>query len=67
MESGEFRAGCFLVGVIPAEAGIHLDLAGAGKQMDYTRLLSRARRAIRFANVPSGILPSQSRFRGNDG
>jgi hypothetical protein len=36
-------------------------------KMDYTRLLPRALRAIRCANVRSGILPSQSRVRGNDG
>jgi len=34
--------------------------------MDYTPLLRRALRAIRFANVRFGILPAQSRFRGND-
>ena len=34
--------------------------------MDYARLLSRAPCAIRYADVRSGFLPSQSRFRGND-
>ena len=42
--------------------------------MDYTRLLPRALRAIRYADVRFGIpvsstgqaLPSQSRLRGND-
>jgi hypothetical protein len=37
-----------------------------GKELDYTRLLSRALRAIRCANVRFGILPSQSGFRRND-
>jgi hypothetical protein len=36
------------------------------KELDYTRLLPRALRAIRCANVRSGILPPQSRLRGND-
>jgi hypothetical protein len=36
------------------------------KKLDYTRLLSRALRAIRCANVRSGILPPQSGFRRND-
>jgi hypothetical protein len=43
------------------------------KALDYTRLLSRALRAMtssavesRFANVRSGILPPQSGFRRND-
>src|SRR2546427_11235478 len=36
------------------------------KTLDYARLLSRALRAIRCANVRSGILPPQSRLRGND-
>ena len=35
--------------------------------LDYTRLLSRALRAIRCANVRSGILPPQSGVRRNDG
>ena len=35
-------------------------------KLDYTRLLPRALRAIRYANVRFGILPAQSRFRGND-
>jgi hypothetical protein len=35
-------------------------------KMDYARLLPRAVPAIRFANVRSGILPPQSRLRGND-
>ena len=35
-------------------------------RMDYAPLLRRALRAIRCANVRSGILPPQSRFRGND-
>jgi len=34
--------------------------------MDFAPLLRRALRAIRCANVRSGILPPQSRFRGND-
>src|SRR5438445_2331142 len=36
------------------------------KALDYARRLSRALRAIRCANVRSGILPPQSRLRGND-
>ena len=36
------------------------------KELDYTRLLPRALRAIRCANVRFGILPTQSRLRGND-
>jgi len=36
------------------------------RELDYTRLLSRALRAIRCANVRSGILPPQSGFRRND-
>jgi hypothetical protein len=36
------------------------------KELDYTRLLSRALWAIRYANVRSGILPPQSGFRRND-
>src|SRR3989442_3247778 len=36
------------------------------KTLDYARRLSRAPRAIRCANVRSGILPPQSRLRGND-
>ena len=36
------------------------------KELNYTRLLPRALRAIRYANVRFGILPAQSRFRGND-
>jgi hypothetical protein len=37
------------------------------KELDYARLsLPRALRAIRYANVRFGILPPQSRFRGND-
>jgi hypothetical protein len=35
-------------------------------KMDYAPLLRRALRAIRQANVRFGILPPQSRFRGND-
>ncbi len=35
--------------------------------MDYTPLLRRALRTIRYANVRFGILLSQSRLRGNDG
>jgi hypothetical protein len=34
--------------------------------VDYAPLLRRALRAIRYANVRFGILPSQSRLRGND-
>jgi len=34
--------------------------------MDYARLPPRAVPAIHFANVRFGILPPQSRFRGND-
>jgi len=34
--------------------------------MDDTLLLQRALRAIRCANVRFGILPPQSRVRGND-
>jgi hypothetical protein len=37
-----------------------------GKELDYTRLLSRALRAIRYANVRFGILPTQSGFRRDD-
>ena len=47
--------------------------SGERRQMDYTPLLRRALRAMtssavesRSANVRSGILPPQSRFRGND-
>ena len=48
--------------------GIHRALPRSAKiKMDYTRLLPRALRAIRYANVRSGILPPQSRLRGNDG
>jgi hypothetical protein len=36
------------------------------KELDYTLLLSRALRAIRFANVRFAILSPQSRLRGND-
>ena len=36
------------------------------KTLDYARLLSRALRAIRCANVRAGILPPQARLRGND-
>jgi hypothetical protein len=36
------------------------------RQMDNARLLPRAVPAIRCANVRFGILPPQSRFRGND-
>jgi hypothetical protein len=36
------------------------------KTPDYTRLLPRALRAIHYANVRSGILPSQSGFRRHD-
>jgi len=36
------------------------------KELDYAPLLRRALRAIRFANVRFGILPSQSGFRRND-
>jgi hypothetical protein len=39
---------------------------GKKKELDYTRLLPRALWAIRCANVRSGILPTQSRLRGND-
>jgi len=35
-------------------------------KMDNARLLPRAVPAIRRANVRSGILPPQSRLRGND-
>jgi len=50
--------------VIPANARIQR-LCGAPKPLDYTRLLSRALRAVRYANVRSGILPSQSGLRRN--
>jgi len=52
--------------VILAQAGIHLDLMSrtTESKMDYSPLLRRALRAS-FA-VRSGILPPQSRFRGND-
>src|SRR3989442_10996228 len=40
--------------------------AAQAKALDYARLLSHALRAIRCANVRSGILPPQSRLRGND-
>jgi hypothetical protein len=36
------------------------------KELDYQRLLSRALRAIRYANVRFGILPPQSGFRRDD-
>jgi len=36
------------------------------KTLDYTRLLPRALRAIRCANVGSGIVPTRSGFRRND-
>jgi hypothetical protein len=36
------------------------------KTLDYARLLPRALRANGFAVVRFGILPAQSRFRGND-
>ena len=57
-------------GVIPAsfnsgagQAGIHFDLAFKARWID--SLLPRlALRAIRFANVRFGILPSQSAFAG---
>jgi hypothetical protein len=53
--------------VIPAQAGIHFAFSVKNRiKMDYTPLLRRALRAIRFANVRFGILPAQSRFRGND-
>jgi len=57
---------------------IHMDSRLRGndvkrKELDYTRLLSRALRAMtssavedRCANVRSGILPPQSGFRRND-
>jgi hypothetical protein len=35
-------------------------------KMDFTRFLSRTLWAIRCANVRFGVLPTQSRFRGND-
>ena len=47
---------------IPACAGMTCKT----QELDYTRLLPRALRAIRCANVRFGILPAQSRFRGND-
>jgi len=37
-----------------------------GVKMDYARLLPRAVPVIRCANVRFGILPPQSRLRGND-
>jgi hypothetical protein len=36
------------------------------KYLDYARLLPRAFQANGFAVVRFGILPTQSRFRGND-
>jgi len=52
--------------VIPAQAGIHMMLRVESQvKMDYTPLLRRALRASRA--VRFGVLPSQSRFRGNDG
>ena len=36
------------------------------QERDYTRLLPRALRAIRCANVRAGILPAQSGLRCND-
>jgi hypothetical protein len=39
---------------------------GKEEELDYTRLLSRALRAIHGANVRSGILPPQSGLRQND-
>ena len=42
------------------------DFALTRKTLDYAPLLRRALRAIGFADVRFGILPAQSRFRGND-
>ena len=51
--------------VIPAQAGIHFAFRPASKiKMDYTPLLRRALRTIRYANVRFGILLPRSR--GND-
>ena len=50
----------------PLAAGEWKSLLSADEELDYTRLLPRARWAIRYANVRSGFLPSQSRLRGND-
>jgi len=36
------------------------------QEPDYTRVLPRALRAIRYANVRFSILPSQSSLRWND-
>jgi hypothetical protein len=47
--------------VIPAQAGIHFDL------WITRRILRLALRAIGFADVRFGILPSQSGLRRNDG
>src|SRR3989475_647377 len=43
-----------------------LPFTAEAKALDYARLLSHALRAIRCANVRSGILPPQSRLRVND-
>jgi len=59
--------------VIPAKAGIqrlcfyNRTPRSARKALDDTPLLRRALRAIRFADVRSGILPPHSCFRRNDG
>ncbi|HEX7324869.1 MAG TPA: hypothetical protein VF292_05905 [Rhodanobacteraceae bacterium] len=50
--------------VVPAKAGIQVAVPKV--KMDYPPLLRRALRAIGFADVRFGILPSQSRLRGND-
>jgi len=62
--------------VIPAKAGIQFlpfektmlecRRSSCEEELDYARLLSRALRAIRCANVRSGVLPAQSGFRRND-
>jgi hypothetical protein len=49
-----------------SSGGVEALLLGETKTLDYMRLLSHALRAIRCANVRFGILPPQSRLRGND-
>jgi hypothetical protein len=55
----------FRFAVIPAKAGIYVGLFSVAK-MDDRPLLRPALRAIGYADVRSGILPSQSGFRRND-
>jgi len=58
--------------VIPARSSTTAELVKPGssvfvsKELDFVRLLPHALRAVRYASVRSGILPSQSGFRRND-